>query len=69
MKISIFLNQYLELRRENICDEDYEIFEKNQDETAESHWKISIEKIKSENSEYFVPEPNFSFSQERKVRK
>ena len=56
------------MRRENICDEDFEIFEKNPNETADSHWKISIEKIKSESSEYFVPQPNFSFSQERKVR-
>ena len=65
----IFVNEDLELRRENTSDEECEIFEKNQDETAESHWKISIEKIKSESSEYFVPQPNFSFSQERKVRK
>ena len=45
------------------------MFERNQKETADSHWKISIEKMKSESSEYFVPQPNFSFSQEKKVRK
>ena len=64
-----FCNRDIELRRENICDEEYEIFEKNQNETEDSHWKISIEKIKSQSSEYFAPQPNFSFSQERKVRK
>ena len=51
------------------CEDEDEIFEINENKILDSHWHISIEKLKSENfsQEDLVPQPNFSFSKERKV--
>ena len=56
--------------RGNICDDEEEIFERDENKTLDAHWKISIEKVKSERitEDDLVPQPNFSFSKERKVK-
>ena len=69
----IILDMFLdmELVEKNICQEEEDIFERKEDkEGLDTHWKISIEKIKSEriNEDDLVPQPNFSFSKERKVK-
>ena len=60
----------MESGRGRDCEEEDEILEINENKILDSHWQISIEKLKSENfsQEDLVPQPNFSFSKERKVR-